>query len=235
MSRWAATGVVFATVMALVGTDCARQCDIGPGGCPDATFNLRALDDSSVTWTLQGVARVTASRLTPAPPRTGECSFTFNKGRVDKFGTAGEATLYGGYFNLTCDVGDAGKFDLSISQLGDFRDWSPGTFTIFPDDLSFGIDFFGSGTTCTSAGYPGVRLTITVETATGSAAPYPKMVTADFVRTFRLDFDTTDIGPTKYGHTDACDFPLIVGPVSLHLTQTAADYNYDPTAPCACD
>ena len=73
-------------------------------------------------------------------------------------------------------------------------------------------------------------MTVTVETATGGPAPYPKMVTDDFVRTFRLDFDTA----TATSAGQPCDLP-VTGKVSLHLTQTAADYVYDPDAPCLCE
>ena len=236
MSRWAAAATVFATLAVLPDAGCSRTtCGGPPGSCPDASFNLRALDDSTVAWMFQGAAHQTGARLVPAPAPTGACSYTFDKGKIYPLGDAGAATLFGGWFSLRCNGGDAGTFDLSISSLGDFRDWSPGTFTIAPAALDFGIDSFGSGASCTSAGYPGILLTITVEAATGGAAPYPKIVPDDFVRTFRLDFDTSGIAPTKYGGSDSCAFPVVVGPVSLHLTQTAADYSYHPTAPCACD
>lgn len=72
-----------------------------------------------------------------------------------------------------------------------------------------------------------------VETARGSAAPYPQMVTDDFERTFRLELDTATATPTM-STGEACDFP-VTEKVSLHLTQTAADYVYDPQAPCICE
>jgi hypothetical protein len=75
-------------------------------------------------------------------------------------------------------------------------------------------------------------ITVTVETATGGAAPYPKMVSDDFERTFRLELDTATATPTA--NQVACDFPVRTR-VSLHLTQTAADYVYDPDAPCLCE
>jgi hypothetical protein len=78
----------------------------------------------------------------------------------------------------------------------------------------------------------GIALTVNVETATGSEAPYPQLVTSDFVRTFRLDFDTTSV-QARDATGAACDFALALQ-VSLHFTQTAADYVYDADAPCVC-
>ena len=77
-------------------------------------------------------------------------------------------------------------------------------------------------------------LTVVVENATGTAAPYPTLVTDDFVRTFRLEFDTSSVTPRMSGTGKACDFP-VTEQVSLHLTQTAADYVYDPHAMCVCE
>lgn len=232
MSRWTAIGAVVAAATALVSAGCSHKCGYVPGSCPSATFDLRALD-GNVTWTYQGAAPATAARLVPAPAPAGACSFTFEKGNVQEFN--GDAMLSGGYGNLTCNGGDAGRFEVDISELGDFRSWSLGTFTITPSTRNFGVDLIGARTSCNYADYPGIPFNVTVETATGGAAPYPKMVTSDFVRTFRLDFDTTGISPTKYDSADACDFPVVVGPVSLHLAQTAADYRYDATASCPCE
>jgi hypothetical protein len=58
-------------------------------------------------------------------------------------------------------------------------------------------------------------------------------VTDDFVRTFRLDFDTSSV-PATNGVGEPCDLSLSAQ-VSLHLTQTAADYVYDADAPCICE
>ncbi len=91
---------------------------------------------------------------------------------------------------------------------------------------------YGSGN-CSVAYWNGMTMTVMVETATGGAAPYPKLVTDDFERTFRLSFDSSTATPTMSDGL-ACDYPL-TAQVSLHLTQTAADYVYDPNAPCICE
>jgi hypothetical protein len=225
----------FATVALLLGGGCFPQpCQKAPGECPDATFNLRALDDSTVTWMFRGGGPQATTGLVPDPARVGACSFTYEKGRIYSYPDAGADSVIDGFFDLRCNGGDAGTFTFVVSGLGDMRAWSTGTFDLVPTDVQFGVDFMGPGAMCTSASYPGIRLTVTVETAIGGAAPYPKLVTDDFVRTFRLDFDTSSVDATKYRSTDACDLP-VVGQVSLHLTQTAAAYLYAPNAPCYCE
>jgi hypothetical protein len=108
--------------------------------------------------------------------------------------------------------------------------------------LSVGVDFYPNmsqpagptGTACNVATYlEGIVLTVTVDAATGGPAPYPKLVTDDFVRSFRLDFDTSSVQATN-GAGVPCDFAL-AAQVSLHLTQTAADYVYAADAPCVCE
>ena len=70
---------------------------------------------------------------------------------------------------------------------------------------------------------------VDVEVATGSAAPIPKLVTDDFVRTFRVEFDTSG-ATARTLQGEVCDFP-VSEKASLHLTQTAADYTYDANPP----
>jgi hypothetical protein len=104
------------------------------------------------------------------------------------------------------------------------------SFTIVATGYNFGVDGVSG---CDVASLNGMAIAITVETATGGAAPYPQLVTDDFERTFRLAFDTSTV-PATTNDGVPCDFPLSAQ-VSLHLTQTAADYVYDPNAPCSCE
>ena len=98
----------------------------------------------------------------------------------------------------------AGTFNVLVSKLGDFRDWPAGTFTMRAPAHSVGIDYYpavsqptGTVPPCgVATDLPDIVLTVTVETATGGRAPYPKLVTDDFVRTFRLDFDTSSVQAT---------------------------------------
>jgi len=61
---------------------------ISPGGgcdgtCPTASFDLRALDDSTVTWSVAGATAETITGLVPYPAGSaGECSFYYRKGEI---------------------------------------------------------------------------------------------------------------------------------------------------------
>jgi hypothetical protein len=199
---------------------------------------VRSLDDSTVTWSSPGGPSQTTTGFVSSYPPTGtDCSFAFTQGRI--YSPAGDVSadqLLPGYFDVRCGGGGNGGFDFVFWQLGDYRDLSAGTFTMVAPTGNFAMDFFGPvpAYSCTGAvDVRGLVLTVTVETATGHGAMYPQLVTGDFVRTFHLDFDTSTATATTSGG-QACDFP-VVGQVSLHLTQTAADYVYDPNASCGCD
>jgi len=176
----------------------------------------------------------------PYPPSDDRCSFTFNKGSISRSVSDGGADrLSQGWFDLVCGGGGHGHFDVVASHLGDPRTWSVGTFQVVAEANAVGTDYFPSlatngavATGCTTASLTGMVLTITVETAVGGAAPYPKLVTDEFERTFRIEFDTATATPST--SSGPCDFAVTAN-VSLHLTQSAADYVYDPNAPCVCE
>jgi hypothetical protein len=65
------------------------------------------------------------------------------------------------------------------------------------------------------------------------AACWPAESFPSAVRTFRLEFDTSTV-PAINGNNEPCHVPF-VAQVSAHLTQTAADYVYDPNAQCFCE
>jgi hypothetical protein len=233
-------------VTALAGAACAGGLLVAgcaPASCgtrPLATYDLRPLDDSTVTWSFQGSPAQTLG-VVPGPAADSGCAFQNEAGKVAR-ALDGGADFVTGYFALRCVGAGAGAFNFFVNSLGDFRSWSAGTFTILAARGSVGADYFPNtpqpgaapaGACSPAAWFDDIALTVTVETATGEAAPYPTLVTDDFVRTFRLDFDTSTVQPTGNDGT-ACDLP-VAARVSLHLTQTAADYAYDPNAPRDCN
>jgi hypothetical protein len=232
-------------VVALAGAACAggllvAGCD--PASCarPLATYDLRPLDDSSVVWSFQGSPSQTI-RVVPGQTAGSDCAFQNEGGKILP-DLDGGADFVQGYFALRCVGAGAGAFNFFVNSLGDFRSWSVGTFTIVATPEAVGVDYIPNtpqqaaapaGTCNPAAHFDDIVLTVTVETATGGAAPYPTLVTDDFVRTFRLDFDTSTVQPRGNDGAD-CDLP-VAAQVSLHLTQTAADYVYDPNAPHDCN
>jgi len=120
-------------------------------------------------------------------------------------------------------------------DLGDPRDWSVGTFILqntkcATECLSCAPAPAPAGNPCLYGTLDSVSVKVAVETAIGGAAPLPKLVTDDFVRTFRVEFDTS-AATARTSLGEVCDFP-VSEKASLHLTQTAADYRYDADALC---
>src|SRR5262249_44946095 len=131
--------------------------------------------------------------------------------------------------DIQCDDPGGGGFDMGVWDPGDFRSWQAGGWQMAAADGSISADIGAStGLPCNAVYLNGIEETLTVETAAGGAGPFPQVVTDDFVRTFRLDFDTSTVTPTKNGG-ETCAFSFSAQ-VSLHLTQAAADYVVNPNA-----
>ena len=241
MSRWAQLGTGLATIAALLAAGCetpsSRRCD--PLPCPYATFDLHARSDSMMAWTYRdlNLPPQQTTGFVPAPPTGFDCAIELSQSRVSRFGAGGADKVDLGAITLTCAAGPYAPFDLTIS-LGDIRDWPAGTSTLVAPPGSITNNFGGSN--CGGVRYDGLALNVTVETASGGSAPFPQLVTDDYARVFRVDFDTASVTPQAgvaagpYGNDKTCDdFPM-TGAVSLHLAQTRADYAAYPDAVCQC-
>jgi len=185
---------------------------------------MHALDDSTFDWGYRDFQLMAQSTgFVPAPPTGYDCSFSFTPGLVRPL----DASFDPGSITLTCSGALYGVFDIKLTSLGDMRDWPAGTFTLVPPAGTVSIvGFFGA-----APPVAGLAVTVTVEAAVGGSAPYPQLVTSDYVRTFRLDFDTASLAPKdENGRPDV----TMTAKVSLHLSQTAAEYVADPTAFCGC-
>ena len=231
MGRSAGALIAIGAAAGLFGAGCSMGYSCG-GKCPTATFDLRALDDSTATWSNAGAPTQMATGLVPYPPSGSACSFRYLKGQI--FGPRPDGTaetVMDGNLSLRCGGAGTG-FEFYSWDLGDYRNWQAGTWQMYTPAGSFDATF-PEATTGTGCYLDGMDIVATVETAIGGPLPYPKMVTDDFVRTFRLDFDTSTATPVD-GIGKPCNFPL-AAQVSLHLTQTATDYVYDANAPCLCE
>ena len=235
MSRFAAALIAIASAAGLLAAGCSRQSCGGP--CPTATFDLRALGDSTVTWSVAGAPSQTTTGFITGngnyPPSGTDCWYHHYIGTIVGPVTDGGAErILPGYVDIHCAGGGQGPFEFIFWELADYRTWTAGTLHIRPSAGKFSAAYPSSGGGCTSADLDDMPLTITVETATGRAAAYPTLVTDDFERTFRVDFDTTGVTPANT--RGACD-PVISVQASLHLTQAVNDYVYDPNASCHCE
>lgn len=187
-----------------------------------------------VTWSIAGETPRTITSLDPYPPSAGECSFRYTKGEVIDFPSANREQVINGYVNLQCSSVAGGGFDMGIRDPGDFRTWQAGSWQLAAAHGKVLADVGPSaGLGCNGLYFDGMELNVAVETATGGPAPFPQVVTDDFIRTYRLDFDTSTVTPTR-SSGEPCDVS-ISAQVSMHLTQTAADYVVNPNMSCGCE
>jgi len=222
-----------ASAAGLVAAGCSSPSG-SCGTCPTASFDLHALDDSTVTWSVAGEQPQTIEGLVAYPPSVGQCSFRYSRGEIIDYSSANPAQVIPGYVTIQCASGGGGGFEMGIQDPGDFRGWQVSSWQMAAAGPSVIADVGpGSGLGCNGLYFDGMELTVTVETAAGGPAPFPQVVTADFGRTFRLDFDTSTVTPAN-SRGETCDVSLAAR-VSAHLTQTAADYLVDPTASCGCE
>ena len=199
-----------------------------------ASFDLRALDDSTVTCSVAGATAQTITGLVPYPPSAGECSFRYSKGWILAGSGVNPDQVIRGFVNIQCASPGGGGFEMGIRDPSDFRSWQAGGSQMPAAKGSVIADVGpSSGLGCNGLYFDGMELNVTVDTATGGPVPFPTVVTADFARTFRLDFDTSTVTPAN-SRGETCDVS-ISAQVSVHLTQTAADYVVSPDAPCHCE
>jgi hypothetical protein len=223
-------GIASATGLLAVG------CSPSPGRCgtcPTASFDLHALDDSTVTWSIAGEPPQTVAALVAYPPSVGQCSFRYTKGWSINYSSPNQEQVIPGFANIQCASTGGGGFDMGVRDPSDFRSWQAGSWQTAAAKGGVIADVGpSSGLGCNGLYFDGMELTVTVETAAGGALPFPQVVTDDFVRTFRLHFDTSTVTPANSrGETCASS---ISAQVSVHLTQTAADYVVNPNASCGC-
>src|SRR4051812_29801509 len=108
--RVGAAVMSLALVACLLVAGCVPHC---PSNCEMATVDVRALNDSSVTWSHPGGPSQTTTGFRSAYPPAGiDCSFTFTRGQLlPGLGDAGADRLLPGYFDVRCGGGTDGGFD----------------------------------------------------------------------------------------------------------------------------
>ena len=199
-----------------------------------ASFDLRALDDSTVTWSVAGATAQTITGLVPYPPSAGECSFRYSKGWILAGSGVNPDQVIRGFVNIQCAGPGGGGFEMGIRDPSDFRAEAGGSQ--MPAAKGSVIADVGpsSGVGCNGLCSTEMELNVTVDTATGESGAIATVVTADFARTCRLDFDTSTVTPAN-GRGETCDVSFSAQ-VSVHLTQTAADYVVaSPDASCTAE
>jgi hypothetical protein len=217
----------------LAAAGCTSNSTCGEGSCPRATFAVHALGDSTVTWAFAQSPEQTSTGFVTGEPAAGQCRFDY-EGVLYPSGTEIASP---GLRALACSGENGLLFNFLGLDLGDPRTWTVGTYTL--QNQACAIECASCGPAAGTTGAPcsygvldTVDVTVVVEDAVGTAAPMPKLVTDDFVRTFRVELDTS-AATARSSTGGVCDYPVTEN-VSLHLTQAATDYVYDANAPCPC-
>ena len=211
---------------ALLRTSTSGECSPPAGGCPRSTFTTQM---TAGTLSVQLGSAPSATSLAvgqggepqAACVASGLDGEVFKNEFVNTIGPTVRCTTATGYVYVT------------FEKLGDPRAWPVGTRTLRGAESGLGIEVSdcpksGPCFPCKAA-VDDVTVTVVVEEAAGAAAPYPKMVTSDYQRAYRIEIDT---GTRSTGNgISTCSSVSVRS--SLHLEQTSARYVDDPHAECA--
>ena len=118
MSRAAATLIGIASVA--LGAGGCSSSRAACAKCPTATFDLHALADSTVTWSVGGETPQTITGLVPDPPSTGQCSFRYSKGELIDHSSPNPQWIFG-FVNIQCASVSGGGFAMGVRDPRDLR------------------------------------------------------------------------------------------------------------------
>lgn len=132
---------------------------------------------------------------------------------------------------VSAEVGGA-RWQLRL-PLGDLRERGVGTFPLAAegDTLSAELEGICGNAVCSAFGP--VEATLTVELAAGEGAPWPDIVTDDYVRRYRLSYDSSSVlsGATSSQGCEACGVLAIA--FDLSFEHTSGDYGLVDDGSCA--
>src|SRR5437764_349189 len=131
MSRAAAALIGFTAAISVFVAGCSTHASCG-GPCPTATFDLRALGDSAVTWSVLGAPSQTTTDFITGngnyPPSGTDCWYHYYTGTIIGPRTDGGAErILPGYVDIHCAGGGQGPFEFIFWDLADYRTWTSGT------------------------------------------------------------------------------------------------------------
>ncbi len=227
------TRLLFAALLVAALPSCIYSSGPCPTtGCPRATGHSRILS-GTLTRSIAGEPPRTLSLLaSPAPTNADVCSVSgldvqvFQNEFVNGTGPI-----------VNCPIGadTTGFLDVLLTRLGDLRELAAGSRTLAAGDLGVLSEICvpAGDRGCTLSAIPlgDTKATVTVEEAVGGKAAYPKLVTADYKRVLRVEIDTG----VRSSSSSAGAGPSVATKLTLRLEQTAADWKYEPNAPCMCE
>lgn len=223
--RLVLAALVSSVAAGCMGSDCCRP----PSGCPHVDV-VGHLVDGTVTWRaglgtttqapregLEGETLVDGDReVIVAPPRT----HTIFEGQASPDTSSLPLTMH-----IRAGA-SSGNLDLVV-DLDDVRGPHEGG----PPSYASAI-FLGACWVRTNG-----DVSVTVERAVGGPLAGPTMVTADFDRVLRIDFDIAPPleGTSSQPHdgSNACSLDVTMSG-TVRVEVKAADYAYDPKGSCGC-
>jgi hypothetical protein len=119
---------------------------------------------------------------------------------------------------------------LDLNHLPDPRALTAGTHTMTPAEAGLAFEVSEMYPTQCRVEVTTGTISVDVSRAEGAAAPYPTLVTSDYVREFAIHVETV-ASQMVYG--DSC--APVSAVLDLNLGQTAADAVFDPMAPLPCE
>jgi hypothetical protein len=126
---------------------------------------------------------------------------------------------------------DSASIWLNLHGLADSRTLVLGTHVLDPAATKLTVEVSQNiGSRLCRMELTTATVTVDVPTASGGAAPYPALVTNDYVRRFAVHVEALS---AKEVFGTGC-VPTSVT-LDMMLEQTAADAVYDPTTPCICE
>jgi hypothetical protein len=206
-------------------TRSSGECSPPAGGCPRSTFTTQ-MTSGTLAYKVGSATSATSVPVSQAAPSDSTCTALNLDGEVfkDEFvNTIGPT--------VRCET-PTGYVYLALEKLGDPRAWPVGTRTLRGAEAGLVLEVADcpKDAPCfpCKAGVADASVTVVVEEAAGAAAPYPRMVTADYRRTYRIEVDT---GPRSTANgVSTCSGVAVA--LSLHLEQTAARYVDNPHGEC---
>jgi hypothetical protein len=239
--------VLAAVSLALVTTGCWHKCPTGP--CPTLWVDEHdaTADDGEIWWEWEGQHRTfplnpeSSYGTGPAPA----CFAHLSAGL--EFGLSAEVTEPSAPMSLGlgCSGDSFDRFDLSVAA-GDLRPLGIDSYTAGSVRGSYGDRCLAELTCDLYHGQcdfelPPDLVQIVIEEATGGPAAYPQAVTADFMRTFRVDVVMPEAVLGLPRNSDlrgaaprpSCEDTIRIGG-SIRFTLNASDYHANPNAGCPC-
>jgi hypothetical protein len=229
---------VWILLFSLVGSGCgggsSGECNIPTCSFAISTFHL---ESGTISWTVNGGLARSANIASAANP-TGDCELTMSPGKIGAATNPADRQFEPASLELACGLAGSGlahvdastaapSWSMQLRYSADPRSWTAEQSTSVEASGSEFCLFLSGGdasSTLTGAGVliGPAPMSVSVEAATGGAADFPTVVTADFYRKVHLEYTASGLWLA-----DAATCGSGLATLSLELSQVAADYSVE--------